>query len=113
MENKYHNEPYIVFLGTASISTILNGCAWIYLDIPGNNNVMCNTLNFDNSKGILLDCGDGTYGQMCDHFGNDIGIILRKLSMIYITHAHSDHCFGLMKILSERDIELHNSLKDH
>ena len=65
------------------------------LQIPGRGNV-------------LMDCGDGTYGQLARFFGvnpsqpNNVHDALRDLRCIYISHAHADHHVGLAKILAMR-----------
>jgi ribonuclease BN (tRNA processing enzyme) len=58
-----------------------------------------------NGYGILMDCADGSYNQLFDHFGHksmvDKAIIKTKFA--FITHVHGDHQLGILKILSERD----------
>ena len=40
---------------------------------------------------LLMDCGEGTYRQMCYHYGQDINIILKQLRTIFVSHMHIDH----------------------
>jgi ribonuclease Z len=40
---------------------------------------------------LLMDCGEGTYRQMCYHYGEDIDIILKQLRTIFVSHMHIDH----------------------
>lgn len=47
-----------------------------------------------NSKGILIDCGEGTQRQM-----NIAGIKRTDISMILITHWHGDHVGGLTSLI--------------
>ena len=43
------------------------------------------------SQSLLLDCGEGTFGQMCRHYGNHVDEMLTKLSTVFISHIHADH----------------------
>ena len=53
---------------------------------------------------MLLDCAEGSYGQMLDHFGDKaIDEALLKMRVVFITHIHGDHQLGVLKIMSERD----------
>ena len=57
---------------------------------------------------LLLDAGEGTWGQMARYFGTDptqpsnVWQALRELKCIFISHAHADHHAGLAKILAVR-----------
>jgi len=57
---------------------------------------------------MLLDAGEGTWGQLARYFGTDetqptnVWHELRQLKCIYISHAHADHQAGLTKILAMR-----------
>lgn len=50
---------------------------------------------------VLLDCGEGTYGQMRRFFGGDTAdnIIRNHLVAIAISHSHADHHLGIAQIL--------------
>ena len=54
------------------------------------------------SGSILLDCGEGTVGQLRRHFGEESPSILRDLRCVFISHIHGDHHMGLSKLLSQR-----------
>jgi len=87
-------DPEMVFLGTGSMkpSSFRNVSA-IYLRFWQQNDI-----------GFLLDCGEGTYFQLLNHYGAEkTRDLLKNLSVIFITHVHADHNLGLMKILSERE----------
>lgn len=57
---------------------------------------------------ILLDAGEGTWGQLARKFGDDFASttsvwqVLRDLKCIFISHMHADHHIGLAKILAMR-----------
>ncbi|KAG6839604.1 hypothetical protein C0991_000997 [Blastosporella zonata] len=57
---------------------------------------------------ILLDSGEGTWGQLVRQFGmdddtpNNVWDMLRNLKCIYVSHVHGDHHMGLAQILHKR-----------
>lgn len=57
---------------------------------------------------ILLDAGEGTWGQLVRYFGTDdtsspnVWDVLRNLKCIFISHIHADHHLGLSAILAKR-----------
>jgi len=52
---------------------------------------------------VLLDSGEGTYGQLVRHFGvTGAETVLSDLKAIYVSHLHADHHIGLIGILSVR-----------
>lgn len=54
---------------------------------------------------MLLDCGEGTYGQLYRRFCDqeaDMSSFLTQLKCIFISHLHADHHLGLIRILVER-----------
>lgn len=83
--------PTLTFLGT--------GCA-----MPSKyRNVTCNHFQPQPGVGILLDSGEGTFGQMCRRWGlKGAEEKLRELRLIWISHLHADHHLGLLRVLSER-----------
>jgi ribonuclease Z len=74
------------------------------------------------SGGVLLDCGEGSFGQLLLRFGSrasggareritgspsnglprGVEEALSSLSMVWISHMHADHHLGLVRILRER-----------
>jgi hypothetical protein len=86
------NEPQILFLGTSSMK-------------PGNYRGASAILYVNNQRGILMDCAEGSYGQLYDHLGDKkrVDDALLKLKVVFITHIHGDHQLGILKILQERD----------
>ena len=77
----------IVFLGTGA-------------SLPSKyRNVSCTLVNISANKVMLLDCGEGSYGQLYRHYGQNLDNILRKLCCIFISHIHADHHLGLIGVL--------------
>uniref|UniRef100_A0AAR2KDA0 Zinc phosphodiesterase ELAC protein 2 n=1 Tax=Pygocentrus nattereri TaxID=42514 RepID=A0AAR2KDA0_PYGNA len=89
--------PEVVFLGTGSA-------------LPMKiRNVSGTLVNISSSQSLLMDCGEGTFGQMCRHYGNHVDEMLTKLSTVFISHIHADHHTGLVNLLLQRERAL-NSL---
>ena len=78
----------ITFLGTSS-------------GLPTKErNVSGIALRFDQSSDwMLFDCGEATQHQLLY-----TSYSLPKLSHIFITHLHGDHCFGLFGLLATRSL---------
>lgn len=43
------------------------------------------------TQSLLLDCGEGTFGQLCRQYGNGVDEMLAKLSTVFVSHIHADH----------------------
>ncbi|KAI3955770.1 hypothetical protein MKW98_006130 [Papaver atlanticum] len=91
LENISRDDMEIVFLGTGSSQ-------------PSKyRNVSSILINLFSKGSLLLDCGEGTLGQLRRRFGvigaNDA---VRGLKCIWISHKHADHHLGLPSILSLR-----------
>lgn len=82
----------MVFLGTGSMK-------------PSKyRNVSSIFLQFSPHQSILLDCGEGSYYQLFNHYGEDqIDEILLSLRTIFITHIHSDHNLGILDMIGQRN----------
>ncbi|XP_041075596.1 zinc phosphodiesterase ELAC protein 2-like [Polyodon spathula] len=89
--------PEVVFLGTGSALPMTI------------RNVSSTLLNISLTQSVLLDCGEGTFGQLCHHYGNNVDEVLSNLSAIFISHMHADHHTGLLNVLLQRERAL-NSL---
>jgi len=59
-----------------------------------NRNPTAQLLN-SNEKFYLIDCGEGTQQQLIR-----FGIKASKIDMVFISHLHGDHYFGLIGLLS-------------
>ncbi|XP_064007236.1 zinc phosphodiesterase ELAC protein 2 [Pogoniulus pusillus] len=82
--------PEIVFLGTGSA-------------IPMKiRNVSSTLVNTSPARSLLLDCGEGTFGQLCRHYGERVDQVLCNLAAVFVSHMHTDHHSGLLNILLER-----------
>uniref|UniRef100_A0A672Z489 Zinc phosphodiesterase ELAC protein 2 n=1 Tax=Sphaeramia orbicularis TaxID=375764 RepID=A0A672Z489_9TELE len=76
MSDRY---PEVVFLGTGSA-------------LPMKiRNVSGTLVNISSTQSLLLDCGEGTFGQLCRHYGDDVDEALAKISTVFISHMHADH----------------------
>jgi ribonuclease Z len=85
-------EPVVLFLGTVSMKpTQYRSASAILLFIKGH--------------GLLMDCAEGSYGQLLDHFQSTekVNEVLLKMRGVFITHIHGDHQLGVIKIMLERD----------
>ncbi|XP_062447698.1 zinc phosphodiesterase ELAC protein 2 isoform X2 [Rhea pennata] len=82
--------PEIVFLGTGSA-------------IPMKiRNVSSTLVNTSSTRSLLLDCGEGTFGQLCRHYGERVDQVLCNIAAVFVSHMHTDHHSGLLNILMER-----------
>ena len=64
-----------------------------------NPSQFCNSRNFvwfyvhvlSDQGSILLDCGEGTYGQLYRHYGKCLDRVLSRVKCVFISHIHADH----------------------
>nr|XP_020651971.1 zinc phosphodiesterase ELAC protein 2 isoform X1 [Pogona vitticeps] len=82
--------PEVVFLGTGSA-------------VPMKiRNVSSTLINVSSTQSLILDCGEGTFVQLCHHYGDEIDKILCNIDAIFVSHIHADHHTGLLNILLQR-----------
>lgn len=89
------NQGSFIFTGTGSA-------------IPcKHRNVTGMYLEMSNGNGMLLDCGEGTIGQLIRCWKGkgtpDIISNISKIKAAWISHPHADHHLGLIRLLSERN----------
>lgn len=91
VEEATREDMEITFLGTGSSQ-------------PSKyRNVSSIYINLFSRGGILLDCGEGTLGQLKRRFGvNGADEAVKSLRCIWISHIHADHHTGLARILALR-----------
>ncbi|KAF9565899.1 hypothetical protein CPC08DRAFT_143698 [Agrocybe pediades] len=70
-------------------------------------NVLSTLIRIPNWGNILLDAGEGTWGQLARNYGLDgtdytAWQALRDLKCIFISHMHADHHVGLAHLLAKR-----------
>ncbi|KAK0096883.1 hypothetical protein PV326_004049 [Microctonus aethiopoides] len=89
--NESEAYPKILMLGTGSC-------------IPNKTrNTSGILLRIDEDTSVLLDCGEGTIGQLIRFFGpSEIDKILASIKAVYVSHLHADHHLGLIGVLQER-----------
>lgn len=50
----------------------------------------------------MLDCGEGTAGQICRFYGSRTENIIQNIKALHITHMHGDHHMGIMDLIRLR-----------
>lgn len=43
------------------------------------------------TQSLLLDCGEGTFGQLCRHYGDQVDQKLCNIAAVFVSHMHTDH----------------------
>uniref|UniRef100_A0ACD5VPN7 Uncharacterized protein n=1 Tax=Avena sativa TaxID=4498 RepID=A0ACD5VPN7_AVESA len=91
VENATRQDMEITFLGTGSSQ-------------PSKyRNVSSIYINMFAQGGMLLDCGEGTLGQLKRRFGvSGADEIVKNLRCIWISHIHADHHTGVARVLALR-----------
>ncbi|CAL1287430.1 unnamed protein product [Larinioides sclopetarius] len=83
--------PEVVFLGTGS-------------SIPSKlRNVSAILVKTSENEYMLMDCGEGTWGQLLRLYGRQAEDLLLQISVIFISHMHADHHLGLIMLLKHRN----------
>eukprot|EP00890_Picochlorum_soloecismus_P005668 jgi/Picsp_1/6101/NSC_03455-R1_im:7145112 protein len=87
--------PYVAFLGTGSAEpSKYRGPSAIYFEMKDSNNQL---------QCFLMDCGEGTFGQLIRVFGYHGALKrLKKMQFIWISHRHADHMSGVIEMLCQR-----------
>ncbi|XP_014248785.1 ribonuclease Z, mitochondrial [Cimex lectularius] len=87
-DSTQQQNPSFIFFGTGSC-------------IPNKvRNTSAILLNVSDNSSILLDCGEGTYGQLVRYFGpEEVEKVLNHIKAVYVSHLHADHHIGLIGLL--------------
>uniref|UniRef100_M4B7Q7 ribonuclease Z n=1 Tax=Hyaloperonospora arabidopsidis (strain Emoy2) TaxID=559515 RepID=M4B7Q7_HYAAE len=93
----------ITFLGTGcAIPSKYRNVTGMYLELPsGKQEDGTDTV----WAGLMLDCGEGSVGQMYRYVGGDekrLQELVDRLKCVWISHNHADHHLGLLQLLSHR-----------
>jgi ribonuclease Z len=74
-------------------------------------------IRIPNYGSILLEAGEGTWGQLCRQYGMDKGKegnvwdVLRDIKAVFLSHTHGDHHMGITQILLKRqEVSLSSTL---
>ncbi|EJD54854.1 hypothetical protein AURDEDRAFT_51696 [Auricularia subglabra TFB-10046 SS5] len=66
-------------------------------------NVLCNLIEIPGAGNVILDCGEGSYGQLVRKFGRArLPAVLRETRALFVSHNHADHHMGVARVLSHR-----------
>lgn len=88
--------PKTLFLGTSSSNA------------TSFRNVTSIMLQLNESSNMLLDCGEGSSGQLFKLFGlEQARRELVKIKLLFLTHIHLDHHGGVFGLILDR----HNAFK--
>ncbi|KAI9920279.1 hypothetical protein PsorP6_015817 [Peronosclerospora sorghi] len=92
-------DGHITFLGTGcAIPSKYRNVTGIYVAVRSKPDAEV--------AGMLLDCGEGTLGQLARAVEGDrdrLQALVNGLKCIWISHNHADHHLGLLRVLSFRD----------
>ena len=93
LAGKRDTSPELIFLGTgAAIPSKYRNVSGILLRMQSPDDAC-----------LLLDCGEGSYGQMQRRLGvEQAAAALRGLACVWISHIHADHHMGVLSILAAR-----------
>ncbi|CAI5742925.1 unnamed protein product [Peronospora destructor] len=92
----------ITFLGTGcAIPSKYRNVTGMYLELPNKKK-----RDTDSAwAGLMLDCGEGSLGQMYRYAGGDnkrLHELVDRLKCVWISHNHADHHLGLLRLFSYR-----------
>jgi ribonuclease BN (tRNA processing enzyme) len=89
-QNTFDAFPFFITLGTgSSFATTYRNMTSILFAVN------------ENLYG-MMDCGEGTYYQLSEQFGDRVEDVLCKLQIIMITHLHGDHFLGILLLIQKR-----------
>lgn len=93
----------LVVLGTGSAApSKLRGSTAMYLEFPPSRLSHGSTeCTHQPPDAMLIDCGEGTFGQLWRQFGDETAARIGALTCVWISHSHADHQCGLVRVLRE------------
>ena len=78
---------HVAFTGTGSM-------------LPSKYRNVSGIFAFWASSGLIMDCGEGTYGQFYRLFGgSEFNTVLKSIRCVFISHMHADHHLGTVKMM--------------
>lgn len=96
-------ETELVFLGTgASLPSKYRNGTCRRLGPMLTLVVTSNYIHVPNYGNILLDCGEGSLGQLQRRYGESLDQEILDLKLVFISHIHADHHLGLIRVLIRR-----------
>lgn len=64
--------------------------------------VSATLVKIPNYGSIMLDAGEGTYGQMMRRFGEDrVDEEISKIRCLFVSHLHADHHLGVVQLINK------------
>lgn len=72
--------------------------------VPANGRFSAAQMLETHNKGFLIDCADGTQHQIVKY-----RVKTSRLSHIFISHLHGDHCFGIIPLISTLGMASHTN----
>lgn len=89
----FYGNPYpeVFFLGTGSC---------IPSKVRNVSSILVRVCKFEY---FLLDCGEGTTGQLMRMLGSQYESVMKGLIGVFISHMHADHHLGLIQLLKARE----------
>lgn len=85
-----HRYPAIVFLGTGSAQP------------SGYRNSSCILVEVNPDTIFMLDCGEGTLGQLYRFYGLETEQVIKKIKGVFLSHFHADHQIGFINFVLHR-----------
>jgi ribonuclease Z len=69
--------------------------------IPSKHRNVSSTLLSIEDTVVMLDAGEGTFGQLCRRFGAETSQVLLNMKTLFVSHLHADHHLGIFTVICE------------